>query len=527
MIYRMSKMTGRTIKEQKCSFIPESQSLLFRGNYFKEIAPGVSMHFSRGVKLIERMEKFIKDILKETEFEPIMFPFQETGKSGVSGFMASVIENEMKSYKDYPIGFYFNQIRKREEFKAGLGVFGGKYFSEIEFWRFFDKAESNEACFEAILATLIERLDEMEIKAEFALASRDAYLPGTHGILWVKNPKGDTGVFQCEACGYSATESMAQKQLPETEAIGGKMPELLHTPQVKTIKDLSGFAGVPEWKLSKAIAVSVYGRLIVLMMRGDRVFSPCKLAEILKVDVDEIKMADEEEIEANIGSKAGFIGPVGLKTEVWVDSEIPLSGLMIAGSNKKDYHLKNVLYGRDYKASRVEDIVYAREGDTCPVCGKPLKLHEGFVLGRFTNYGEAFSETVGMTFLNVNGKASAFSCHEGNIDLYSLIGMVCENNRDELGICWPEKVSPYDIHVLILNSKKEEQVVLGEKVAKEFSVKGMDVILDDRAERAGFKFKDCELLGIPKLVVVGNKASEGCVEYRDRKTGIKSDMTFV
>jgi len=526
MIYRMSKMTGRTLKEQKCSFSPESQNLLFRANYFKEIAPGGSMHFSRGVKLVERMESLIEDVLKEAGCELISLPFQESGKAEFPGFMEAVIENEMKSYKDYPTGFYFKQIGNNIEFKANSGVYGGKYFHGTKLWRFFESIESNKASFEALIELLIKKMDEIGIKAEYALASKDKFFPGIHGVLWFENQSGDTDFLACQACGYRAMDSMAEMKLPDAEAWDDKMPQLLHTPQVKTIKELCEFAKVSEKKLAKAIAVSAGGRLLVLMMRGDRTFNPHKLAKILEIDVGEIKMADEEEIEEKIGSKAGFIGPVGLKAEVWADSEIPLLGSMIVGANKRDYHLKNVLYGRDYKASRVEDIVYARENDLCPVCGKSLKLHKGFCLGQFTNYGEEFSKTARMTFLNANGKATAFSCHEGYLNIYSLIGAACENNRDESGICWPEKVSPYDIHVLVLNSKKEEQKEFGEKVAKELSLKGLDIILDDRSERAGFKFKDCELLGIPRLVVVGNKAAEGFLEYRDRKSGSKSDMTY-
>ena len=524
MIAKMSEMTGKTLKEHKRTFVPENQSLLFRGNYFKELTPGVSMQFARGAKLIGRMCSFFEETLKETGCEMISVPPNMAGENGFPGRMASLLENELKSYKDYPAGFYFKQMVERMDYKASAGVFGGKYFAGLNYWRFFDSLEENDKSYNSFPLAIAEKMSEIGIDAKFVKDSKDEFKPGLRGILWAGHEQGDKAVLRCESCGYAATERMACKRVQNAEECGSKMPEMIHTPQVKTIKDLSVFADVPETKISKAIAVSAGGRLIVLMMRGDRTFNPHKLSEILEIDADEIKMAEDQEIEEKIGSKPGFIGPVGLGAEIWVDSEIPVSGLMVAGANKRDYHLKNVLYGRDYNASRVEDLVYAAEGDPCPCCGKALKLVRGFELGSFANYGESFSEASGMTFLNAEGKASGFSCNEGCIDLYSVAGMVCQENRDEMGICWPEKASPYDVHVLVLNSKKEEQAALGEKVAAELSSLGIDVLLDDRPERAGFKFKDCELLGIPKIVVVGKNASEGIVEYRDRRLGSKKDI---
>ena len=526
MIAKMSGMTGKTLKEHKRSFVPENQSLLFRGNYFKELTPGVSMQFSRGAKLIRGLSAFFEETLKETGCEMITVPPVMKKEDGFPGLMALLLENELKSYKDYPAGFYFSQMVERTDYKAGSGIFGGKYFNGLNYWRIFDSPETNEKKHMSIQLAIAKKMDEIGVNALFVKDARDGCKPGEKGIFWAGHDQGDTVVFKCDSCGYAATERIAAKRLQKSEEYGSEMPEPIHTPQVKTIKDLSEFADVPETKISKAIAVSAGGRLIVLMMRGDRVFNPHKLSEILGIDVGEIKMAEEEEIEEKIASKTGFIGPVGLEAEIWVDSEIPVSGMMLVGANKKDYHLKNVLYGRDYKASRVEDLVYAVEGDSCPCCGKAMSFRRGFELGSFANYGESFSKASGITFLNSGGKASSFSCHEGCLDLYSVVGMICQENRDELGICWPEKISPYDFHVLVLNSKKEDQVALGEKVAEELSSVGIDVILDDRPERAGFKFKDCELLGIPKIVVVGKNASEGIVEYRDRRMGSETIMKY-
>src|SRR6056297_226747 len=524
MIAKMSEMTGKTLKEHKRSFVPESQSFLFRGNYFKEIAPGVFMQFSRGAKLIGRLFAFFEETLKEKGCEMISVPPNVAGENKFPGLMASLVENELKSYKNYPAGFYFSQMVERMDYKASAGVFGGKYFASLNYWRFFDSLEANKRNHMSLSSAIAEKMSEIGIDAKFVKDCKDEFKPGENGILWAGHEQGDQMVLRCGSCGYAATERMASKRLQKEGEIGSEMPEMIHTPQVKTIKDLSVFADVPEKKISKAIAVSAGGRLIVLMMRGDRIFNPHKLSEILQIDIDEIRMAEEEEIEEKIGSKSGFIGPVGLDAEIWVDSEIAISGLMVAGANKRDYHLKNVLCGRDYKASRIEDLVYAAEGDQCPCCGKALKLVRGFKLGSFANYGESFSKASDMTFLNAGGKAESFSCHEGCVDLYSVAGMVCQENRDELGICWPEKISPYGAHVLVLNSKKEEQAALGKKVAEELSYRGIDVLLRSEERRVGFKFKDCELLGIPKIVVVGKNASEGIVEYRDRIQENKTDI---
>lgn len=525
MIFRMTETTGKTLKEYSRNFNLESQKLLFRGKYFKEIEPGVYMGLSGGERLLKRMEGFVAELLTELGYEKISIPFFPSKADSSLKIMSEVLEGEMNSYKDFPAGFYFDHTKLYPEHKASGGLFAGRYAPGLRICRFNDTMEANEEGWENFLAKLVKRLELLGIEAEIVRTAGTHYSPGLSSILWVKQDRGETGVFRCEGCGYLAADRVAEKALPESAETGEAVLGFLYTPEIKTIRELAEFTGTEDSKLAKTLLVTTGGVHYALVMRGDRELNPYKLSKILKVHVGDIQMADEEKIENEIDSQAGFIGPMGLKNiKILADAEIPLAGFMIAGSNKKNYHVENVLYGRDYRADRVEDLVYAKSGDACPHCGKPMNLEKGFVLGDFKNYGNSFAESVGLAFLDREGKKAFFHSFSAFINLYAMAGLVCENSQVQTGLCWPPEVAPYDIHVLILNAGKEEQADLGMKVSKALSEAGWHILLDDRKERAGFKFKDSELLGIPKVLVVGNKAAEGVLEYRNRRTGFGAEF---
>lgn len=525
MILRMSNMKEKTLKAYGRSFNLESQALLFRAKYFKEIAPGRYMEMPGGRRLMARMEAYAERFLENAGCrETGALPCGDTAVEA-EAFMAAAVEGELNSYKDFPAGFHCRWTRSRESHKAAGGLLSGRCAPGIAFWSLDASEQNNEARYKETLAGLAAHLAGIGLETEVVRTLETHLEEDSSRILWARHPGGEDKVLKCSACGYKATDRMAGKALPEKREEPEQVLSFLYTPEVRTIKELSEFTRTPESKLAKALVVSAAGRLYGLIMPGDRELNLHKLARLLSVPVGEIRMAEEEKIEREIGSKAGFIGPMGLRNITLIaDSEIPLSGHMITGSNKRNYHVEHVLYGRDYQADRTADIVYARPGDPCPVCGSPLEQEKGVSLGFFRNRGTGFSKAAGMTFLDAQGKTAHFSAFSGFVDLYALAVMACESNLDADGVCWPDQVAPYDVQVLVLNAKKEVQLELGGQVAAALAGKGLSVLLDDRRERAGFKFKDSELLGVPKVVVVGNNAAEGLVEYRDRRAGTRRDL---
>ncbi|EOD00072.1 Prolyl-tRNA synthetase, bacterial type [Caldisalinibacter kiritimatiensis] len=237
-------------------------------------------------------------------------------------------------------------------------------------------------------------------------------------------------------------------------------------------------------------------------------------------------MANEDIIKEVTGAEVGFAGPVGLKQDIRliVDSRVTKMKNFIVGANETDYHIKNVNYGRDFEGEVVEDILLVEEGDKCPKCNKPLKMARGIEVGNIFQLGTKYSDGLNATFLDENGKSRKFYMGSYGIGVSRTMAAIIEQSHDEKGIIWPLAVAPYHVIITIVNAKKDDQVQLGEKIYKELTDKGIEVLLDDRKERPGVKFTDAELIGIPIRVTVGRKAGEDMVEFVLRKGNEKEEI---
>lgn len=239
-----------------------------------------------------------------------------------------------------------------------------------------------------------------------------------------------------------------------------------------------------------------------------------------------LEFASEQEVKQATGAETGYAGPVGLKdVKIIMDSELETMKNMTAGGNKTDIHISNVNYGRDFTAEVITDLKMVQENDECPRCQAPVKLARGIEVGQVFKLGTKYSESMGAMYRdeNMNERVMVMGCY--GIGVTRTMAAIIEQHHDENGIIWPMSVAPYQVYVAIVNVKKEEQVALGEKIYKEFKAMGIDAILDDRNERAGVKFKDADLIGIPVRVVVGKKADEGIVEYKERVKEDKEEYT--
>ena len=290
-----------------------------------------------------------------------------------------------------------------------------------------------------------------------------------------------------------------------------------YTPNTTSIEAVAKFLGKATNKCLKALAYMAAGKLVLVFIPGDRELNETKLIHYLGIAEHELYFADEQSMVSS-GAVAGFTGPVGLTGVRMIgDSRIAKMHNLVAGANKKDAHLVNVNYGRDFECELVDDLLMVQEGDLCPLSGKPLSLARGIEVGNIFQLGQKYSSTLKAVFLDENGKEQFFWMGSYGVGITRSMAAVIEQYHDEKGIIWPLSIAPYHVMITLINNRNETQRALAEKIYNELRGKGVEVLFDDRKEHPGIKFNDRDLIGIPLRVTVGKKAGEGMVEYSTRK----------
>ena len=294
----------------------------------------------------------------------------------------------------------------------------------------------------------------------------------------------------------------------------------IETPNVHTIEELQDFFKMEAGQFAKTLIYYADGKTVAVVVRGDRDVNETKVANAIGGAV-EFELASEDTIKTVTGAEVGFAGPIGIKTDyLFIDQEVVDQRNVIIGANKTGYHIQNANFGRDFEG-QVGDFRNVQEGDKCPKCGESLEIMRGVEVGHIFKLGTKYSEAMGATFLDQNGKSQPMIMGCYGIGVERTVAAVIEQHHDENGIIWPLAIAPYHVVVVPVNVKKEEHLENAEKIYKELEAAGVEVLLDDRNERAGFKFKDSDLLGIPMRITVGKDIVDGKVEFKLRKEADK------
>jgi prolyl-tRNA synthetase len=355
----------------------------------------------------------------------------------------------------------------------------------------------------------------------------------------VRTPAGEDRIVSCDACDYAANMEKATSKLeevPDLSTFGDGKPLLVHTPGQKTIEDVAKFLGVSPKNKIKTLALMAdefdaagkkkSSRAVVVLMRGDHQLNEAKLNGTVATAT---RPMEETEIEALFNSPAGYLGPMGI---VWardlkdhngmpvllVDKALEGRSNLIGGANKKDYHVKNLTPGKDFQPTAYADLRAVTAGEACPNCGKPLRIDTAVEIGHIFKLGYRYSESMGLRVLDKNGKEvmPIMGCY--GIGIERILTAAVEQGNDENGFWLPSSIAPFQVVVAPVNVKDETVRSAAEDIAKRLETAGLDVILDDRDERPGVKFKDADLVGIPFRVTVGKKVTEGTVEVVFRST---------
>ncbi len=559
---RMSKLYTPTLREVPSEAELPSHQLLLRAGMIRKLVSGVYSYLPLGYRVIKKVENIVREEMDAIDSQEVLMSaiqpselWKQSGRWDDFGpemfrlkdrhdrefclgptheeIFTDLIRHEVKSYKQLPLSLYQIQTKYRDEKRPRFGLMRCREFIMKDAYTFDRDEEGMKKAYFKMWKAYEEIFTRCGL--DFKVVEGDSGAMGgsdSHEFI-AMSEVGETQIAYCDKCDYAATDEKAACSYDiHEENVEQLEKEKAHTPSVKTIDGLVEFFGLTAERFVKTLVFKVKDEVVAVCIPGDRDLNEVKLVKVLEVPEHELELADEDIIKEVTEANVGFAGPIGLKKKVrlLVDSRVTKMKNFVVGANETDYHIKNVNYGRDFEGEIVEDVLLVHEGDKCPKCDSTLKMDRGNEVGNIFQLGTKYSKALNATYLDENGKDQIMLMGSHGVGVSRTMATIIEQYNDENGIIWPLAVAPYHVVITIVSTKKEEQVELGEKLYKELSAKGIEVILDDRNERAGVKFKDAELIGIPIRITVGKKANEDTVEFivrgKEEKVEIKSQEAY-
>ena len=544
---RLSQLLMPTLREVPADAEIPSHVLMLKAGLMRKLAAGIYVYLPLGKRVLKKVEEIVREEMDREGSQEVLMSalipaelFKETGRWDVFGpemfklkdrnerdfclgptheeVFTDLVRNEVKSYRQLPLILYQIQTKFRDERRPRFGVMRSREFIMKDAYSFDADWEGLDESFNKMYRAYCRIFDRCGLKYLVVEADPGAMGGRDSKEFMVISSVGEAVIAYCDSCGYAANEEKAECLI---ESRDEEMLEIekVYTPNVKTIEELVDFLKISPSKFVKTLIYKAKGKVVAALVRGDRDINETKLLNVLGIREEELELADGPLVEEVTGAKVGFAGPLGLKGEVTlvVDSEIPQLRNFIVGANETDYHIKNVNYGRDFKGDIVADIKSVVEGDRCPRCGAPLKIARGIEVGHIFKLGTKYSEALGATYTDEEGneKPIVMGCY--GIGINRTVAAIIEQHHDEKGIIWPMSVAPYHVIVVPVNVSDEEQKQIAEKIYNKLLEEKLDVLIDDRDVRAGVKFNDADLIGIPVRVTIGKKVKEGIVEIKLRE----------
>lgn len=552
---RVSNLFFATQREVPADAEIPSHKLMLRAGLIRKMSSGIYAYMPMGFKVYKNVEKVIREEMDRAGAQELIMPallpaeaYQASGrweKFGPEMFRMSdrggrpfclgptheepfteAVRDTFRSYKNLPVTLYQIQHKYRDEKRPRFGVIRSREFVMKDAYSFDVDEEGLDKSYKIMYDAYRRIFDRLGL--DYTVVDADSGAMGGSGSqeFMVKSPIGEDAICFCDACGYAANEEKASCKEGEADTSAELPIEKIHTPDVKTIEELIAFMNTTPDKFVKTILYNIDGKIVAVMVRGDRDINETKLGNIY--DATEMDLASFEDVERITGAKVGFAGPVGLKEKIEVVMDTEVAGMknFIVGACETDYHFKNVNIGRDFTPDIVKDVKNVKSGDLCPKCGQPLGMARGVEVGHIFKLGTKYSDSLGCIYLDKEGKEHSMVMGCYGIGVSRTIAAIIEQYNDEDGIKWPAIAAPYKVIVIPTNTKDETVMGVAEKLYNAYIDAGYETLIDDRNERPGVKFKDADLLGIPLRVTVGRRAGEGIVELKFRMDGAMSEATI-
>ena len=548
---RVSQLLNPTLREIPAEAEVISHQLMVRAGLIRKSASGLYTYLPLGLRILKKMETIVREEMDAKGGQEILMPimqpaelWKESGRWDLYGaelfrlkdrhsrefclgptheeIITDLIRNEVRSYKQLPLLLYQIQNKYRDERRPRFGLMRGREFVMKDLYSFDqDEAGLNKSYQKMYDAycRIFSRCG-LTYRAVEADAGAIGGTGGTHEFM-VLADSGENAVVYCPECSYAANLEKAEcrPQVIEDVSPEGKR-KLVSTPNVKTIDDVCEFLAVPKTALVKSLLYQGDKKLFLILLRGDRELNEIKLNNALGGFIT-LQLASPETVETMLGCKPGSVGPIEVPADLLViaDAEVPLMKKAVCGANKEDYHFVDAIPSTEFRIDQVHDLRMMEPGEACLKCGVPLKEARGIEVGQVFKLGTKYSKALGATFLDLKGeeKFCVMGCY--GVGVSRSIAAAVEQNHDDYGIIWPMPLAPYQCIIIPVSSKDALVVETAEKLYKELQRLGVEVIIDDRDERAGVKFKDADLVGYPLRVTIGSKTlANGEVELRERKT---------
>ena len=546
---RMSRMLMPTLKEVPSDAEITSHQLMLRAGMIRKMASGIYNQLPMGIRVFRKVEDIIREEMNAKGAQEIscalLVPaelWQESGRWDVMGpemfrlkdrngrdyclgptheeTFTHIVRNEITSYKQLPLNLYQIETKFRDERRPRFGVMRTRNFTMKDAYSFDADQEGLDKSYDDMFDAYTRIFARCELDNSPVQADSGAMGGSASAEFMVKSEVGEDEIVFCSGCDYAANIEKATSVNHESSTEEMKELSEIETPNVHTIEELLEFFKMDAGQFAKTLIYYADGKTVAVVVRGDRDVNETKVANAIGGAV-EFELASEDTIKAVTGAEVGFAGPIGIKADyLFIDQEVVDQRNVIVGANKTGYHIQNANFGRDFEG-QVGDFRNVQEGDKCPKCGQPLEIMRGVEVGHIFKLGTKYSESMGATFLDQNGKSQPIIMGCYGIGVERTVAAVIEQHHDENGIIWPLAIAPYHVVVVPVNVKKEEHLENAEKIYKELEAAGVEVLLDDRNERAGFKFKDSDLLGIPMRITVGKDIVDGKVEFKLRKEADK------
>ena len=554
---KATRMIIPTLKEAPSEAIIPSHILMLRAGLIKKLVSGVYNFLPLGIRSLRKIENIIREEMDASGALEILSSamqprelWEQSGRWKKYGpelirfkdrhnheyclgptheeIFTDLIKNIIKSYKSLPVNVYQIQTKYRDEMRPRFGLMRGREFMMKDAYSFDLDERGLELSYQNMYDTYSRIFDRLGINYRVVLADTGAIGGnGSHQFMAISNI-GESEIIYCDCCKYAADEEKADSYCLALEKEDIKDKEEVDTPNVHSVEEVSSFLNVSQAKVVKTMIyyaedTEMFGAFLV---RGDTEVNEIKVANALNSSENFIRLATDEEIK-ELGSVTGFIGPMGLseKVKVFVDEEVTKMNNFVVGANKKDTHIINVNFEKDFNGE-IKNIKKAKAGDLCPLCGQPLKSERGIEVGQIFKLQTKYSEPMGCTYLNENGqtKPMVMGCY--GIGVTRTFASIVEQHHDDSGIIFPLSVAPYHVAVVPISYEDETQATLADSIYNELLKQRVEVVEDDRKLKPGFKFKDWELIGIPYMIIVGRRASEGIVEFKNRYLGTKEEITY-
>ena len=546
---KQSKLLIPTLKEVPSDAEAISHQLMLRGGYIKQITAGMYAYLPLAYRVLRNIETIIREEMENIDAAEMLVPaalpaelWQQTGRYETYGpnlfkfqdrherdfilgptheeTFTTIVRDAVKTYKKLPITLYQIQTKYRDENRPRFGLLRGREFIMKDAYSFHAEEESLDKTFRDMDSAYTNVFNRVGLNFRSIIGDAGAMGGNNSKEFMAIAPIGEDTVVYSDESDYAANLEMAQNKrtMPKSHETLGELQKVA-TPGAKTIDEVAEFLGSSADREIKTLLFIADEKPVVVLMHGNDEVNEVKLKNYLSCDF--LRPAEEDEARKYLGAGFGSLGPVGVSEEIEILADLDVENMANAsvGANEDGFHYLNANLGRDFSVTHFADLRTVQEGEISPDGKGRLKFTRGIEIGHIFKLGTRYSKDLDAVVLDENGRQLPIIMGCYGIGVSRLLSAIVEQHSDENGIVWPRSIAPFDVHVIPVNVKKEEQVELSEKVTELLENAWYKVLVDDRKERPGVKFADSDLIGIPARITVGKKAAEGIVEIKLRRTG--------